>query len=201
MQGHFSKLSNVCLRGLYLSDDDVALLRVLPHLTILNLSSTGISNNALHHLVCHHKSLTGLNISENQQITDDARFTLGALDNLTVIYLRGTNMSMGGLRQLALNVLPKKCRIFSIPVAAINLLQKMQGKYCDFIPPGYIDDASKVEHLTLAALKKNLELHAKYGEVSLTGNKVDLVHRLKALLTNRRGDMRLVEILGPPKDE
>ncbi|KAA8909793.1 hypothetical protein FN846DRAFT_905447 [Sphaerosporella brunnea] len=196
-QRRFTKLTTLNLRNNILSTDDIALLRLLPSLTTLDLCGTGITNMALYNLVCHRHTLTSLNISNNQGITDEARFVFRPLYRLTALFLRGTNISMPALRRLVIDDLPKGCRLLSIPAHAIETINNMQEKYAADIPAGYIEDPSKVEHATMPVLKRNLELHAKFNkDVQVTGTKVELVHRLKALLGNRYSDMRIVAVLG-----
>ncbi|KAF8537091.1 hypothetical protein BDD12DRAFT_780847 [Trichophaea hybrida] len=196
-QHRYTKLSTIILRNTIVSPDDIALLRVLPSLSILDLCSTGINNHALYYLVCHSHTLTNLNISNNERITDDARPIFSALPNLTALYLRGTSFSLPALRRLVIENLPKGCRLLSLPSYAIDFLNNRHEKYCVEIPQGYITDPAKVENMALPVLKRNLELHAKFNKgVQLTGTKVDLVHRLRALLSNRIGDERIIGVLG-----
>jgi hypothetical protein len=152
---------------------------------------------ALYNLVCHRHTLTTLNIANNDGITDEARFVFGPLYKLKALFLRGTNMSMPALRQLVANDLAKGCRLLSIPAHAIETINNMQEKYAVDIPAGYIEDPTKVDHVTVPVLKRNLELHAKFNkDVQVTGTKVELIHRLKVLLGNRHADMRIMSVLG-----
>jgi hypothetical protein len=193
----FVKLTTLNLRNNTLSSDDIALLRVLPSLTALDLCATGITNMALYHLVCHRHTLTTLNITNNEKITDEARFVIRPFYNLTALFLRGTNMSMPALRRLVLDDLAKGCRLLSIPAHAIDTINHWNEKYAVEIPAGYIEDPTKVDYVAVPVLKKNLELHAKFNkDVQVTGTKVELIHRLKVLLGNRYADMRLISVLG-----
>jgi hypothetical protein len=193
----FTKLTTLNLRNRALSSDDIALLRLLPSLTTLDLCATGIRNMALYNLVCHRHTLTTLNIANNEGITDEARFVFGPLYKLKALFLRGTNMSMPALRQLVANDLAKECRLLSIPSHAIETMNNLQEKYAVDIPAGYIEDPTKVDHVTVPVLKRNLELHAKFNkDVQVTGTKVELIHRLKVLLGNRQADMRIMSVLG-----
>lgn len=65
------------------------------------------------------------------------------------------------------------------------------------IPTGYVQDHTQVAAMTMPNLKKNLELHSKVnGDVHVTGTKAELVNRLVAILSNRRADLGIVEVLG-----
>jgi hypothetical protein len=104
---------------------------------------------------------------------------------------------MPALRRLVFENLPKGCRLLSVPGYAIEFLNNRHEKYCVEIPSGYITDPAKVENMTLPVLKRNLELHAKFNkDVQVTGTKIELVHRLRALLSNRNADERIIEVLG-----
>lgn len=193
----FLKLSTIILRNTTVSSDDIALLRVLPSLAVLDLTGTGISNLALHYIVCHRHTLTSLNISNNPSINDEARLTIRPLHRLKSLYLRGTNLSLPALRRLALDDLAPGCRLLSIPAHAITTINNLHEKYCVEIPAGYIEDPDKVDAMSLLVLKRNLELHAKCNkDVQVTGTKVELVHRLKTLLENRKADQKIIAILG-----
>ena len=196
-QNHFLNLATVILRNTIVSSDDIALLRVLPSLAMLDLNATGISNEALHHIVCHKATLTTLNISNNPEINDEARVMIRPLYRLQGLYLRGTNISLPALRRLVLDDLAKGCRLLSIPAHAINAINNLHEKYCVEIPTGYITDPSKVENMNLPILKRNLELHAKLNkDIQVSGTKVELVHRLKTLLVNRQADQKIISVLG-----
>lgn len=65
------------------------------------------------------------------------------------------------------------------------------------IPTGYVQDPTQVAAMTMPNLKKNLELHSKVNkDVQVTGTKVELVNRLTVILSNRRADSGIVEVLG-----
>lgn len=198
-QGHFTSLTSVSLRSLTLHDDDLALLRLLPNLTHLDFCSTNITTHSLHHLITHRHSLQTLNIANNPLISDDARIILRPLTSLRSLFLRGTSFSLPALRLLALQDLPKSCRILSLPAAAIEHLNTRGEKYALDIPEGLMSepDGDRIAGLTLPFLKRNLEWHQKANrELQVTGTKVELVARLKGVLWNRKGDEAILRVLG-----
>jgi len=198
----FLKLSTIALRDRSVSSDDIALLRVLPSLAVLDLTGTGISNLALHYLVCHRHTLTTLNISNNPEINDEARLIIRPLHRLQALYLRGTNMSMPALRRLVADDLAKGCRLLSIPAHAIETINSLDEKYYPEIPAGYIEDVGKVDAISVSALKRNLELHARRNkDILVSGTKSELVHRLKTILANRQADLKIISILGRVKSD
>lgn len=196
-QGKFEKLTTLTLHNTALSDDDVAHLRVLPALESLDLRATGISNQALHHLVCHRHTLTTLNISLNSRITDDARIILKAFPNLAALFLRGTSFTLTGVRTLALDDLNEGCRLLSLPAPVLEFIARRDVVE---IPAGYISDPDpeKIANMTLPNLKKNLQFHSKTNnkDIQVTGTKPELVRRLTAVLRNYAADRRILEILG-----
>lgn len=196
-QDKFSSLAVVSFRNTQLINDDVASLRLLPHLENLDLSGTGIGTQSLHHLVCHRHTLKILNISLNPLIDDDARVALSAFSYLSAIYLRGTSITMPGLRRLVQGVLPHTCRLLSIPEHCINHLNTRHERYMIDIPDTYVQDPANVDSLTLPALKRNLEFHAKANrDVHVTGTKAELNNRLFAILSNRVADLKIIGKMG-----
>ncbi|KAI5793863.1 hypothetical protein DFH27DRAFT_567583 [Peziza echinospora] len=222
--GVFTALTYLSLSPLsFVTHSQISLLRILPSLKHLDLSSTHISTRSLYHLSPHWKTLTTLNITGNPGISDEAYGPLTALDNLENLYLAGTSFSMPGLRRLATLQKeataariaelafelpsstpprpPTQCRIMSIPRACEDYLNSLQRapRYCPSIPAGmgYVTDSRMVDNLQLEALKRNLALHAKYcKDVGVTGSKVELVARLKGILENMAGDARFLRAMG-----
>lgn len=104
---------------------------------------------------------------------------------------------MPGLRRLVSNDLHKSCRLLSIPAHCIDHLNTRKERYMVDIPTGYVQDPTRVAEMTMPNLKKNLELHSKVNkDVQVTGTKVELVNRLAVILSNRRADSGIVEVLG-----
>lgn len=196
-QHQFSALTVITFRNTPLLNDDLASLRLLSSLADIDISGTGVGTQSLHHLVCHRHSLKKLNLSHNSSIDDDSRVALSALPHLSALYLRGTSFTMPGLRRLVSNDLHKSCRLLSIPAHCIDHLNTRKERYMVDIPTGYVQDPTQVAAMTMPNLKKNLELHSKVNkDVQVTGTKVELVNRLTVILSNRRADSGIVEVLG-----
>lgn len=65
------------------------------------------------------------------------------------------------------------------------------------IPAGYVQDHTHVAAMSMPNLKRNLKLHSGVNrDVHVTGTKVELANRLVAILSNRRADLGIVEVLG-----
>ncbi|KAL2356048.1 hypothetical protein BJ546DRAFT_588422 [Cryomyces antarcticus] len=195
-QGTFAQLSNLDLSGIPLSLNDVSLLRLLPRLVSLNIANTSATDHHLLHLATHAARLTHLNLSNNAAIDDDCRVPLTALHKLGSLYLRGTGITVPCLR-LLVYALPPECRFVTLPQPCLDQLNAREKRYCAAIPAGYVQDPRQVPNLTLAMLKRNLELHKEANrDVQLTGSKVDLVDRLMGLLCARVADGRIAKRVG-----
>ena len=208
-QHTFTKLTTLTLSSVPLDVDSIAHLRLLPSLSSLDISSTGIDNRAISNLVCHRRTLSALNLSNNPSVTDDARVPLIALSALAHLHLRGTSFTMPGLRRLVTDLesrypLPisslnaptqhrKMVRLVTIPTACLDALNNPTG-YALIIPKeqGYVENARYVDVLDIKMLKKNLELHQRVNRgLSLVGGKIELIYRLREVLEKRAGDGRL----------
>ncbi|RPA98859.1 hypothetical protein L873DRAFT_1686018 [Choiromyces venosus 120613-1] len=196
-QNQFTALTTLSLRNTQLSNNDLSLLMLLTSLADLDISNTGLGIHSLHHIVCHHKTLVQLNLSHNQGMDDDCRVPLAALPKLARLYLRGTSISMPGLRRLVTRALPNNCRLLSLPNHCITYLNDRKSHYSIDIPDSYVHDPKKLENMSLPELRKNLELHARVnGDILLTGSKSDLFNRLNNILQNRLADAKIVKVLG-----
>ena len=175
---------------------------LLTSLADLDISNTGLGVHSLHHIVCHHRTLVQLNLSHNQGMDDDCRVPLAALPKLARIYLRGTNISMPGLRRLVAGALPGNCRLLSLPNHCIAYLNDRESHYSVDIPDSYAHDPRELENMNLSELRRNLELHAKINRgILLTGSKSELFSRLDNILRNRLADTRVVRMLGRAERE
>lgn len=192
----FSQLTTISLRNTPLCLDDLALLRVQLSLTTLDLCNTSITTPELMHLSCHRHTLTSLNIESND-IKDEAWSILAHFPKLAALSLRDTKFTMPGLRWLVKNGIPRGCRLINVPAHAYETLNNREQRYCCNIPDGYVVDPAKVDGLGVPVLKHNLELHAKFGRTSTAGTKIELVHRLRAILDTRLAEEKLLGVLGP----
>lgn len=194
--GAFAQLLRLDISHVSLSLHDISLLRLLPRLSSLDISSTNATNHHLLHLATHEGSLRDLNVSGNAAINDDCRVPLTVLSKLQTLHLRGTGVTVPCLRLLAY-ALPIDCRFVTLPLHCLKFLNNRHRHYCTAIPAGYVEDPRKVLNLTLPMLKKNLELHKKANaDILTTGSKVDLVDRLSSLLCARVADGRVIRRVG-----
>ncbi|KAH0543988.1 hypothetical protein FGG08_001755 [Glutinoglossum americanum] len=195
-QGKFAHLSSLCITGTPLSHQDLAHLRLLPSLAILNLVSTSLSTIHLLHLVTHAANLRDLNISSNPLITDDARVPLSALTALTSLHLRGTSITIPCLR-LLVYAIPSTCRFITLPQGCLYYLNTRSRRYCMDIPVGYVQDPREVPNMTLSSLKRNLELHkGANGDIAIGGTKAEAVERLMRVLCGRVADGKIARRVG-----
>ena len=194
--GAFARLLRLDISHVSLSLHDISLLRLLPRLSSLDISSTNATNHHLLHLATHEGSLRDLNVSGNVAINDDCRVPLTVLSKLQTLHLRGTEVTVPCLR-LLVYALPINCRFVTLPLHCLNFLNNRHRHYCTAIPVGYVEDPRKVPNLALPMLKKNLELHKKANaDILTTGNKVDLMDRLSSLLCARIADGRVIRRVG-----
>jgi len=201
-QDQFAALTTLSLRNTQLVNNDLSLLMLLTSLADLDISNTGLGVHSLHHIVCHHRTLVQLNLSHNQGMDDDCRVPLAALPKLARIYLRGTNISMPGLRRLVTGALPGNCRLLSLPNHCIAHLNDRESHYSVDIPDSYAHDPRELGNMNLSELRRNLELHAKINRgILLTGSKSELFSRLDNILRNRLADTRIVRMLGRAERE
>ncbi|KAI0246286.1 hypothetical protein BJV78DRAFT_1135488, partial [Lactifluus subvellereus] len=183
----FSSLSILLLEGIPLQDDDLLYIHHLPNLSKLNLNSTGICDVGVFHLVALRRTLTTLMLRDNPLITNDAVPALLLLSCLQVLGLRGTAVSMTGLRRLtpfskhlSLDV-PTKCELYLVELHTQYLLSPL---------PPLISHPEEARILELPALKRNLSAHAAHNPaISTMGSKVMLCARLAELLQRRRDDL------------
>jgi len=204
VQNTFTALTTLSLIDFPLSVDILTYLRLLPNITTLDLTNTGIDTRALSNLVCFRLTLKILDLTNNLLITDDARVPLYALSGLTKLFLKGTAFSMAGLRRLVdeLKTRPPlshyllappanpTIHLTTIPTACLNYFNGLP-QYALNIPDegGYIKEAQFVAGLDIQGLTKNLEHHVKANRwISLQGSKVELVNRLREVLERRRLD-------------
>jgi len=85
----------------HVSDWEVRLFSRLPRLKRLVLESTGIGDEAMMLIVGLKYSLEHLNIAGNLRVTDVSTACMVKLRMLNFVILKGTNISMEGLRRLA----------------------------------------------------------------------------------------------------
>jgi hypothetical protein len=121
------------------------------------------------------------------------------MSSLKSLYLRGTSFTTPALRRLVTEDLPKGCRLLSIPAPTIEALNSRGERYSIEIPggQGYLEDPALVGSQGVEVLRRNLELHKRCNnDIQTSGTKVELVGRLRGVLEKRRGDERILAVLG-----
>ena len=113
---YFKSLSTLLLENIPLKDDDILYIHQLPSLSSLNLNNTdicnvgyvslldhprlGVNSFRVFHLVALRRTLATLELGGNPLVTDDSASALLLLSRLRVLGLRGTTVTMTGLRRL-----------------------------------------------------------------------------------------------------
>ncbi|KAK9470189.1 uncharacterized protein V1510DRAFT_405238 [Dipodascopsis tothii] len=194
----FRSLRKLSIARVPLQNDDVANLRVLGALEELGLVGTGISDESLHHVVCHRHHLRVLDVADNPGLTDDARLALARLGRLERVFLRGTSVTMLTLRTIVATL--PNTRIYTIPSECLLYLNTREEHYVVLLPPEYVSSPKLVPSLTLPVLKRNLELHRSVNKhVPVTGTKPEMVQRLQGILNRRLQDERVARAVGKPQ--
>ena len=222
---NFCSLSILVLEYVPLTDDDLLHIHHLPSLEELNLNHTGVGDTGyaslcrslffLYHLasvfylVALRHTLTTLKLRGNESITDNALPALLLLSHLRMLGLRGTIISMTGLRRLIpfsdrlfLDV-PADCEAYldsesriSSHGSALTTRAALHTQYLLSPVPPLITQPEAVSTLERAALKRNLSAHAAYNSaISTTGSKSVLCTQLIALLERRQGDLAVREMV------
>ncbi|KAI0064939.1 hypothetical protein BV25DRAFT_210514 [Artomyces pyxidatus] len=193
--GSFRALTFLLLDNVPLENRDILHIHHLPMLAGLNLCNTGIGDEAVFHLVALRPTLTTLLLHDNPAITDDATPALSLLNNLALLYLRGTSITMIGLRRLASSLADSIFEV-DIPVECQYYLDNLHTHYLPSPAPPLVTSPSRCASLTIAALKRNLQAHAAYNaDIVIAGGKAQLCARLEQLLTTRAGDLAVREMV------
>ena len=144
-------------------------------------------------------------LRDNPLITNDAVPALLLLSCLQVLGLRGTTVSMTGLRRLtpfskhlSLDV-PTKCEAYlgSPSLSRSHFIRTCTNKgvelhtqYLLSLVSPLISHPEEARTLELAALRRNLSAHAANNSaISMMGSKTTLCARLVELLQRRRDDL------------
>ncbi|KAF8336050.1 hypothetical protein F5887DRAFT_891748, partial [Amanita rubescens] len=190
-------LDRICLKTPTLSH-----LQHLPKLAILSLFDTGIDNDALRYLFPLKFTLMSLNIARNPEIDDEATSALLPMTRLIYLSIAETSIGMPGARELV-NGWIKKGRRLSInfPHWCHEYVATMGSKYSLELPPPLILNPSLCGRLSVAALKRNLAVHAAVNkEVSTGGTKKEMADRLKSLLEMRLADLEVRRLIENPAE-
>ncbi|KAH8118029.1 hypothetical protein DFH11DRAFT_1503517 [Phellopilus nigrolimitatus] len=187
----FRQLRKLVLSDVRLSDDELMNLNDLTHLESLLIDDTQIGDEAVIHLVALKHSLARLELSWNERITNDAIPSLNALSNLSFLSLKGTNITMKGLRKFSYSMKDKGKKISLIlPSTCEEYLCNLHTEYELNITTPLIHDPAACRSLSLATLKANLVAHAAHNPAIVTeGTKDELEKRLAKLLERRKKDI------------
>lgn len=162
------------------------------------------------YLVALRHTLTTLKLRGNKSVTDKALPALLLLSHLRVLGLRGTIISMAGLRLLVpftdhlLLDVPADCEayldseshFFFFFVSALTTGVALHTQYLLSPLPPLITEPEVVSTLERAALKRNLSAHAAYNSaICTTGNKSVLCTQLIDILERRKGDLAVREMV------
>jgi hypothetical protein len=169
-----------------------------------------ILKHRVFYLVALRHTLTTLKLRGNKSVTDDALPALLLFSRLRMLGLRGTTISMTGLRRLipfsdrlSLDI-PADCEAYIdseplIPFCPGSTLTTGVALHTQYLLEPLsplITQPEAASTLECAALKRNLYAHAAYNStVSTTGNKSVLRAQLVALLERRRGDLAAREMV------
>ncbi|PPQ74605.1 hypothetical protein CVT24_004194 [Panaeolus cyanescens] len=193
----FLSLTEISLCGLKLDDSDIIYFHHLPRLSIMLLDNTGLGNEGVFLLVPLKRTLTRLSLSANPHVGDDAVPALLLLRELVYLSIVGTSIEMGGLRRLA-KAIHAENRIMDIEIPAIceAYIDNIHEKYLIDIKPPLIVDPTLCSMLTVTALKRNLEAHAKRNpDILVSGSSKELSQRLAEILRIRQLDTLVLELL------
>ncbi|KAI9434400.1 hypothetical protein H4582DRAFT_2112595 [Lactarius indigo] len=189
----FRSLSILVLEDVPLTDDDLLHIHHLPSLEELNLNCTGVCDIGIFYLVALRRTLTSLTLRGNRSVTDNAFPALLLLSRLRLLGLRGTIISMTGLRRL---ISFSDYLFLDVPADCEAYIDTLHTQYLLSPLPPLITQPEVACTLELAALKRNLSAHAAYNPaISTTGNKSILCAQLIALLERRRGDLAVREMV------
>ncbi|KAH9953917.1 hypothetical protein BGW80DRAFT_1406307 [Lactifluus volemus] len=180
----FRSLSTLLLENIPLQDDDLLYIQQLPNLSSLNLNNTDICNVGVFHLVALRRTLTTLELGGNPLITDDSVSALLLLSHLRVLGLRGTTVTMTGLRRL---VPFSKHLHLDVPISCEQYLSELHTQYMLSPLSSLITRPDEAYDLDLGALKHKLTLCLRLVEL-LERRRDDLAVRVMAL---RRWDQGL----------
>ncbi|KAF9048813.1 hypothetical protein BJ165DRAFT_1343694 [Panaeolus papilionaceus] len=193
----YQALTELSLCGLKLGDSDIIYFHHLPRLSIMLLDDTGLGNEGIFLLVPLKRTLTRLSLAANPHVGDDSVPALILLRELVFLSIIGTSIEMGGLRRLAKAIHTEK-RIMDIEIPTIceTYIDNIHNKYLVDIKPPLIKDPTLCPVLTVTALKRNLEAHAKRNpSILVSGSSQELSHRLAEILRVRQLDTLVLELL------
>ncbi|KAJ6489068.1 hypothetical protein C8R45DRAFT_901995 [Mycena sanguinolenta] len=193
----FLFLTELSFSGTRVQDADIVHIHHLPRLSTLLLHNTGIGNEAVFNLVALKRSLTQLSLATNPHIDDDAIPAIIVLSKLSFLTILDTAIDMPGIRRLAQTIFDEQRVIdIEVPSAAERYIDNLASQYLLSIQPPLIANPDIVPELSAAALKRNLAAHAaRNSSIVAAGTKQEMAARLTGLLTMRKADLLVREML------
>lgn len=161
------------------------------------------------HLIALRQNLVHLELSWNDRISDDSMPTLCKFTKLAFLSLKGTAVTMKGLRKLACSakerekklsiILPTECedyicsKLTDGPIFSTGLFIFHTGQHEMYevnLASPLIYDPDACPALSKSALVDNLATHASRNpEISVEGTKPELEKRLRKVLDRRKKDL------------
>ncbi|PPQ76912.1 hypothetical protein CVT26_001229 [Gymnopilus dilepis] len=193
----FLFLTEVSFAGVRLRDSDLRYLSHLRKLSVLNLSETGIGNEAVYLLVSLKQTLKLLYLAINPDINDDAVPAILLLSNLTFLSILDTGIEMAGLRRLAEAMHEYNWVLdVEIPFVCETYVDCIHTQYLCHPRPPLITNPYICAQLSNAALVRNLEAHAACNSsIIASGSRAEMIERLSKILLIRKLDMLVVGML------
>ncbi|KAL5525781.1 hypothetical protein ACEPAG_7118 [Sanghuangporus baumii] len=187
----FLFLRSIVLSDVPLCDDDLACLSGLQSLESLFLDDTHIGDIAVMHLISLRRVLSHLELSWNDGITDNAVPTLCQFPSLSFLSLKGTRVTIKGLRKLAYysKDRDKKFSII-VPSDCEEYMCNLHNEYETALTHPFIHDPEECHTLPKSVLKENLAVHAaRNSGISIDGSRAELEKRLRKILEHRKKDL------------
>lgn len=176
---------------------------------------------SVYHLVALKRTLEEVDLSHNPRVDDDAIPALLALRKLQFLSLVETNVTMIGMRRLALESnggtghekdrrmyveAPRvvedyldgrlACLPSHVLIAETYRVADLDGKYLVNPEPPLIVSSAVVPQLSAGALKRNLAAHGVCNpSISASGTEEEMAERLARILRAREGDLAVQGLL------
>ncbi|CAG8795538.1 10572_t:CDS:2, partial [Dentiscutata erythropus] len=193
----FHQLTSLRLSSIPIRNTDIVNLRGLKMLSELFLDYTGIGNEAVAYIVALKKSLRKIDFTGNKEIDDDAACNLIFLENVEMIFLDGTSMTMDGIRKYVSMTKSSKLSQITIPKECRNYLNRRNEIYCIERKHGMLEDPSRVQFLSPSHIRAQLKFHYEINDkIIITGPTEELAKTLKNILTRRRNDAKVMYLAG-----
>ncbi|KAF9223281.1 hypothetical protein BS17DRAFT_705987, partial [Gyrodon lividus] len=196
--GWFKNLDTLSFAGGQFREDfDLVHMQSRRQMKKLVLTSTGIGNEGVFHLVSLKHKLRHLDLSDNPKIDDDAIPALILFENLQYLSIFGTGILMPGLRRLAAAIQEDE-RILDVEIPSIceEYIDNLDKQYLLHPAPPLITDTTICSLLSKAALSRNLAGHADINSsIRCSGTRQEMVERLKNILETRKLDLVVQNML------